>query len=72
MDLIVRVNYKRGYEDLGAFVIPLDDYEDVDKSIEKIVDEISHYPNVSSIKRVCLYEFGELVKIIKLKKIKKN
>ena len=72
MDLIVRVNYKKGYEDLGEYRIDLDDYEncsvdDLNNIIKELVNNITNYKNVKSIKRVCLYQRGELVRIIRNK-----
>lgn len=72
MDLVIRVNYKKGYENLGAYVIPLDDYENSSKQelegvIKNLIQSVEKYPNIKSIKRVCLYQHGDLVKIIRNK-----
>lgn len=72
MDLVIRVNYKKGYENLGAYVIPLDDYENSSKQelegvIKNLIQSVEKYPNIKSIKRVCLYQYGELVRIIRNK-----
>lgn len=72
MDLIIRVNYKKGYEDLGEYRIDLDDYEnsskeELERVIKNLIQSVEKYPNIKSIKRVCLYQYGDLVKIIRNK-----